>query len=113
MLLLADGSAAVARSTKAPKLEGMGYDRARNLILRYGWKPFPGECSGVESVTSARYPELNNCQGVSPGYCDMTFSKKNRCLIVVTLESPPGTSKDDTWIKDVMFRREPFQKDPI
>ena len=112
LLLLTSGSETLAGSRNPPKLEGMGYDKARNLIMRYGWKPFPGECTGVDKDTCARYPELGNCQGVSPGYCDMSFAKDHRCLIVVTLESPPGTSKDDTWVKDVTFRRQPCRKDP-
>lgn len=110
VLLLAD-SAALARLQRQPKLEGMNYDKARAIILSYGWKPFAGQCLG-EEVTCKRYPELHYCQGVSPGYCDMKFAKENRCLILTTLETPPGTTGDDTWVKDVTFHRGACWKDP-
>jgi hypothetical protein len=111
MLLLADSGLAAAPASKAPKLEGMAYDKARALILGYGWKPFPRGCGWPEESVCARYPELGVCQMVSPGACGMTFSKGNRCLFIATLESPPGTSRDGTWVTDVTFRREPCPKD--
>jgi hypothetical protein len=110
-LLLADSTATFARSHKSPKLEGLDYDKARAIILGYGWTPFAGQCQG-DATTCKRYPELHYCQGVSPGYCDLKFAKDKRCLILTTLESPPGTSKDDTWVKDVTFHRGPCWKDP-
>ena len=111
LLLLASTNETMARSAKASNLEGMDYDRARSLILSYGWTPFRGDCNGVDENTCARYPEVGNCQMVSPGYCDMSFTKDKRCLIVVTLESPPGASRGETWVKNVTFLRMPCQNE--
>lgn len=110
MTLLADSGMAAPR---APKLEGMNYDKARTVVLGYGWRPFPGPCGGppVDEATCKRYPELRYCQGVSPGYCNMMFTKGKRCLRLTTLEAPPG-SHDDTWVTDVSFYRERCKNDP-
>lgn len=112
ILLLAGSGMAAPRPGKHPKLEGMQYDKARAVILAYGWKPFKRGCQWPEQSVCARYPELGACQMVSPGACGMTFSKGNRCLFIATLEAPPGTAKDDTWVTDVTFRRGSCPKDP-
>lgn len=108
VLLLVNSGIALTLPFKAPKLEGMAYDKARAVILRYGWKPFPRGCGWPEKSVCTRYPELTACQGISPGYCGMTFVKDERCLFVTTLESPPGG--DDTWIVQVTFRHGPCPK---
>jgi hypothetical protein len=110
MFLLADCTMAAAR---APKLEGMKYEKARAVVLGYGWKPFPGPCGGapVDEATCKAYPELRYCQGVSPGHCEMMFTRQGRCLFLTTLESPPGAD-DDTWITEVAFSRKPCPKEP-
>lgn len=76
----------------AVKLEEMHYPKARAAILRHGWKPFRDECGGppVDEATCARYPELGYCQGTGRGQCGMKFTKKDRCLFLTTVESPPG-----------------------
>lgn len=38
------------------------------------------------------FPEINNCSGSGLGYCDMTFTRPDRCLIVVTIGGRPDTS---------------------
>ena len=98
---------------KQVKLEGMDYDKARAVILGYGWKPFPGECAGppIDKSICGFYPELGYCQGTGRGYCGMTFAKENRCLILTTVESPPGRG-GYTVITDVFFRPGPCSKDP-
>lgn len=112
ILAFADNGLAASPLANHRKLEGMQYDEARAIILAYGWKPFAGGCEWPQPSVCARYPELGACQMVSPGACGMTFSKGNRCLFIGTLEAPPGTSKGDTWVTDITFRREPCRKDP-
>jgi hypothetical protein len=111
---LEEATAAVARPVAKPaKLEGMHYDKARAVILGYGWKPFPGECGGppVEKSTCARYPELGYCQGTGRGFCGMTFSKGDRCLHLTTVESPPGQG-GYTVVYEVHFGRGSCPQDP-
>jgi hypothetical protein len=67
ILLLADSGIVAARPVKHPKLEGMRYEKARALILSYGWKPFAAGCEWPEKSVCVRYPELGVCQMVSPG----------------------------------------------
>ena len=101
--------------TKAPpnpaKLERMRYLEARPIILGYGWKPLAGGCSGggVDTEICGRYPEIGNCQGTWPAFCDMTFEKPDRCLMVVTFGGSPS---EDTVIRDVTFTRGSCKKDP-
>ena len=112
MLLLAVNQTAAARPRNAANLEDMEYDEARAIILGYGWRPFPGECQGaVDRSTCALYPELGYCQLTHRGYCTMTFAKDNRCLILTTVESPPGQG-GYTVVVDVFFRRRPCSNDP-
>lgn len=106
-ILLMTSSAVVAGPTTKPaKLEGMKYDEARLVIMGFGWTPFPSECGGppVDEGTCARYPELGYCQGNGRGFCSMAFAKPDRCLLLTTVESPPGQG-GYTVILDVGFHR--------
>ncbi len=102
-----------ASATKSVKLENMEYLQARKIILGYGWVPVPGNCHGpdVDGHTCATYPEVGNCTGVSIGICDMTFSKANRCLLVVTIGGAPQDQPGDTEIRDVTFSKRACRKD--
>lgn len=100
--LLAAVSPVASRNSPSSKLEGMNYDKARGVIISYGWQPFHGECNGVSNDICRKYPEIETCQGVAPGYCAMSFEMKGKCLSVLTLEAPPG-SDDDTFVKSLDF----------
>jgi len=108
-------SAVIAEPVKKPfKLEGMDYRAARKAILAYGWKPLEGDCGGggTDSSTCAAYPEIGNCSGTGVGFCDMTFVKGARCLIVVTVGgAPQATLRRGPIVRDVQFRRGPCSKD--
>jgi hypothetical protein len=71
------------------KLEGMPYSRARKVILRFGWVPVTGACSGVDERTCRYYPEIGNCSGSGAGYCNMAFTRKGGCLTVVSVGGFP------------------------
>ena len=113
IVLLMTASPVIAGSaTKTAKLEGMDYDKARTVVLGYGWKPFRRGCGGLANEsTCARYPEVGYCQGTGRGFCGMTFTKESRCLYLTTVESPPGQG-GYTVIYDVRFSRGLCQKDP-
>jgi len=69
VLLVTSNPVIAGSATKPAKLEGMDYDKARTVILGYGWKPFPRGCGGlVDASTCARYPELGYCQGTGRGF---------------------------------------------
>jgi len=93
---------------KTVRLEGMKYPKARQVILGHGWKPFPGDCTGpdVDDRICRRYPEIDNCTGVGVGLCSMKFTKKDRCLILLTVGSAPQVGyPSDTAIQEVTFSR--------
>jgi hypothetical protein len=96
------------------KLEEMEYLEARKVIVGYGWQPLTGDCSGpdVSAQTCARYPEVGNCTGVGIGLCDMTFVRRDRCLVVVTVGGAPQAEAGDTTVRDVSFQRGPCSKEP-
>ena len=104
-----------AQSVKKPgKLEGKDYLTARKAILSYGWTPLQGDCSGggTDNDTCATYPEIGNCSGTGVGFCDMTFVRRDRCLIVVTVGGEPkATRRGEPKVRDVQFRRGPCSKD--
>ena len=107
-------AASVKPTAKPAKLEGMDYVSARKVILRYGWKPLPGNCGGggAGNLTCSTYPEIGNCSGSGDGFCDMTFARPNRCLIVVTVGGAPDAKKQgEPVVRDVQFRRENCSKD--
>lgn len=97
----------------APRLEDMDYLEARKVILALGWQPLGGPCEGVSQATCTGFPEIGNCSGTGLGYCDMTFRRADRCLVVVTTggspdrSGPGGTSVD--WVR---FYKAPCAKDP-
>ncbi len=101
-------------TTRPAKLEGMTYVRARQVILSYGWYPLRGNCGGGGAgvLTCRQYPEIGNCSGSSPGYCDMTFVRKSRCLTIVTVGGAPVGRGGDTVIESVMFSRGRCSKEP-
>lgn len=104
-----------AKVTEPAKLEGMAYNRARDIILKFGWKPLPGGCGGgaLNDEACRRFPEIGNCSGTGVGFCDMTFVRQSRCLTLVTFGGAPiGPNGGDTVIRDVMFGRGPCSKDP-
>lgn len=105
MLLLAAAAAGPLAAAKPPRLEDMDYDKARAVILGFGWKPFPGACEGAASAsTCRRYPEVDYCQLTGRGMCGMSFQKDARCLLLTTVESPPGSGGSTVVIK-VSFQR--------
>lgn len=90
------------------KLEGMGYADARKVILQFGWVPQPGSCGGGGAGDAAckAFPEIRNCSGVAPGYCDMAFSRPRRCLVVTTTGGRPHLERSgDTHVLDVSFQK--------
>lgn len=110
----ADAQAVRSAPAKAAKLEGLTYQRARKVILGYGWRPFPPARRGlsVGARTGADFPEIGECSGVDPGYCGMTFSLGSECLYVVTRGGPPeGGVEGDTHVDHVSFRRGPCVND--
>jgi hypothetical protein len=86
------------------KLEGMGYLKARKVILGYGWTPVHGACqtSGADCL---RYPEIDACACCGTAPCVMVFEKKGRCLGVGTIGGPPQPEGADTVVTDVNFMR--------
>lgn len=95
----------------SPKLEGMGYQRARKIIVGYGWGPLTANCYGASKAACAQYPEIQACSGIAPGYCGMVFVNKSRCLYVTTTGGEPlGQGEGDTHVIDVSFRAGPCFK---
>jgi hypothetical protein len=100
--------AVAASKTEPPPLEGMTYPKARRVILGYGWKPKSGNCNaGTTAGLCKKYPEVGNCSGTGAGYCDMTFTRKRRCLRIITAGGPPG---DGAVVLDVIFSAAPCSK---
>ena len=102
-----------AVAAKPARLEGMPYLKARAIILRYGWLPFKGECSGagVSDRICGLYPEIGNCTGNGIGFCDMSFYRQNHCLIVVAIGGAPDEEgSGDSKVRDVTFRRTPCRR---
>ena len=96
-------------SSKA-KLEDMTYSAARKAIAGFGWKPFPGGCTGggTSPETCVAVPEIDQCSGVDPGFCTLHYSKPGRCLTVVTKGGPPGPQgSGDTRVDGVAFSKGP------
>lgn len=104
-----------ARSAqKTTRLEGMDYLEARKTILRFGWAPLPGGCSGggASAKLCGAYPEIGNCTGTGIGYCDMTFIRRDQCLLIVTVGGAPGTTKrHQPTVQGVHFGPGPCSKD--
>lgn len=96
-------------AASAAKLEGMPYLQARAIILRYGWRPQRGECSGppVSDTVCSQFPEIEYCSGNGVGYCGMDFFRENRCLILTTIGGLPG---EGSVVRDVTFHRRPCPK---
>jgi hypothetical protein len=104
-----------AEASKRPaKLEGMEYLAARKVVLGFGWRPLAGHCSGADlsAETCAKFPEVGNCTGVGAGFCDMTFVRRDRCLVLVTIGGAPQNKPGDTLVRDVTFSRAPCPKNP-
>jgi hypothetical protein len=107
-------AASVKPTAKTTNLEGMDYVSARKVILGYGWQPLPGNCGGggASNLTCSTYPEIGNCSGSGVGFCDMTFVRPNRCLVVVTVGGAPDAKKHgESVVRDVQFRRGTCSKD--
>ena len=102
------------RPREPAKLEGMDYSKARRTIVGYGWTPTPGECvQGTSEQACKSFPEIGNCSGTGLGFCDMNFTRRDRCLSVVTTGGPPDGALDgEPSIRDVRFYRGPCHKDP-
>lgn len=97
-----------ASVSKPFRLEDMEYLAARKIITGYGWRPVAGRCEGaVDPATCHVFPEIGNCSGTGVGYCDMAFSRKAQCLIVVTTGGAPQTSENYAQVRDVSFRSPP------
>ena len=98
-------------SSEPLKLEGMGYQKAREVILSYGWRPDPSNCYGTGEKICPRFPEIQNCSGVDPGFCNMVFTKSGRCLYIVTSGGAPEGAEDrDTHVTRVSFGASPCAK---
>jgi hypothetical protein len=95
---------AAAAGSRRVKLEGMGYLKARSIILSYGWKPLLGHCEADESACD-RYPEIEACSCCGTAPCAMVFVKQNRCLGVGTIGGPPQPEEADAVVTDVRFMR--------
>lgn len=98
----------------APRLEDMTYLDARKVILDLGWQPLGGPCEGIiNDAVCAAFPEIGNCSGTGLGYCDMTFRRGDRCLVVVTTGGSPDRSQPEgTSVDWVRFHAAPCSKDP-
>lgn len=107
VLFLAESGVAASRPAKHSKLEGMSYNKARAMILAYGWKPLAHKCMQVEPSVCARYPEIEICQMISPGTCEMEFSKSNRCLSIEAIEGPPDPAINHTRVTRVDYYQMP------
>lgn len=86
---------AVSSSYKVPKIVGLGYDLARELLLREGWAPNKrhwthGDTWDIKSgngpIFWARgYWELDSCSGTGLAHCKFEFfDPEQRVLVVVT-----------------------------
>jgi hypothetical protein len=98
---------------KPMKLEGSSYLAARRTILALGWRPLDGACSGggISDFTCRAFPEVGNCSGSGSGYCDMTFVRKDRCLVVVTVGGVPSVSNNrEPVVRDIVFSQGPCSK---
>ena len=107
---LSDKAHGASSSGSPAKLEHMDYFAARKIILGYGWVPVSGPCMQVEDDMCARFPEIQTCAYTFPGYCDMVFVRRDRCLYVTTSGGPPVEENGDTHVEDLMFRRGPCSK---
>jgi hypothetical protein len=102
-------NAATPRSSPA-RLEGMAYVPARRIILSYGWVPAPGPCevsAGLQASDCESFPELDVCSPVQLGFCSIVFTRRGRCLDIITTGGPPvaGQERGDTEVFRVHFRR--------
>lgn len=98
---------------KPMKLEGSSYLAARRTILAFGWQPLGGNCSGGGSseTTCQAFPEIGNCSGSGTGLCDMTFVRRDRCLVVITVGGAPSTNDNrEPIVRDIAFGRGPCSK---
>jgi hypothetical protein len=105
----------VNSTAKAGKLEGMDYRKARTRIVALGWQPLSGDCGGggTSDTLCRQYPEIGNCSGSGVGYCDMTFIKADRCLLVLTTGgAPQSRAGGGAIVHDVTFSRGKCSKDP-
>ena len=99
-------------AAKPARLEGMPYAKARSLILSYGWRPVSGSCGGASNDTCENFPEVGNCSGTGLGFCDMSFARRNRCLVVVTVGGEPRIrNRREPTVRDLQFRTRPCSKD--
>lgn len=109
--LLPDFAREAHGAAQAAKLEGMSYQKAREIILQYGWKPLSGPCQGASNSSCAHFPEIGSCSGVAPGHCAMIFAHKDQCLYITTTGGDPeGEQEGDTHVVAVSFRRGPCSK---
>ena len=94
------------------RLKGVEYVKAREVILRRGWKPAPGPCY-TNKDTCLNYPEIEACSESLPIQCSMAFVSGERCLAVGTSgESAPGFEKGDPVIDVVRLVSGPCLKNP-
>ena len=97
-----------APASRLLRLEDMEYLAAHKIITGDGWRPVAGRCEGVvDPATCQAFPEIGNCSGNGVGYCDMAFSRKTQCLIVVTTGGAPQISENHAQVRDVSFRSPP------
>lgn len=76
----------------AEALAGLSFAKARDEIVRQGWKPFEADCigGGTSPAICSDYPEIETCSGTGQGFCSLKYTGSGRCLTVVTVGGPPG-----------------------
>jgi hypothetical protein len=97
-----------AAPSRPARLEGMAYLPARRIILSHGWRPAPGPCWGILPVgVCASFPEIAACSCCQRVPCAMQFTRRNRCLHVMTegAAPEPGVEEGDAHVVYVGFRR--------
>ena len=102
---------AAALGINVEKLVHIDYFLARKAIFDDGWRPVSGPCEQVSGRECARFPEIESCSGVAPGYCAMAFVKQDRCLYVVTTGGEPTNRKgEDAHVEKITPRPGPCSK---
>ena len=87
----------------------MTYMRARQIITDYGWTPVTGNChDGIEPCGD--FPEISYCSVDAPYFCEMHFSRRDRCLDIQTTGGQPEATTTDTRVQAVQFYQGPCLK---
>jgi hypothetical protein len=71
---------------------GEPYSRARQTLLRAGWRPAPGRGYRglIDSFLRVGWVEVSNCSGTGLGFCSFDWKRGRQCARVITYgENPP------------------------